>query len=49
MTIDAIDLQIDELRTARLMLTAAMRCRCPSVETCTCGAMDEAVIQMLGM
>ena len=36
--IEVNERQIDELETAKVMLVAAMRCRCPSVESCSCGA-----------
>lgn len=41
--VDAIGDQIGELELARDMMTAAARCRCPSVEQCDCGAMDPIV------
>jgi DNA-binding transcriptional MerR regulator len=44
--IAAIEQQIERLEMARLMLDSARRCRCPSVEACSCGAMDEAVARM---
>lgn len=44
--IAVIDDQMKRLEMARLMLDSARRCRCPSVEDCRCGAMDEAVIRM---
>ncbi len=42
----AINHQIAQLEMAKLMLASAVRCHCPSVETCNCGAMDEATVQL---
>lgn len=42
----AIEDQIAGLEMARLMLASSVRCRCPSVESCRCGAMDDVVEQM---
>lgn len=42
----AIEAQIEQLEMAKLMLASSMRCRCPSVEDCRCGAMDSAVAEM---
>ncbi|MGI9596952.1 MAG: MerR family transcriptional regulator, partial [Acidimicrobiales bacterium] len=43
----AIDEQVEQLALARLMMESAIRCRCSSVESCSCGAMDESVARLL--
>ena len=45
--ITAIDQQIVELQVAKLMMRSATKCRCRSVENCTCGAMEPAIEQLL--
>jgi MerR family transcriptional regulator, redox-sensitive transcriptional activator SoxR len=37
--IEVIDRQLAQLAMARRMMEAALRCSCPSVDACTCGAM----------
>ncbi|MEM9134321.1 MAG: MerR family transcriptional regulator [Actinomycetota bacterium] len=41
--IEAIDHQLTQLDLARSVLAATIDCRCPTVEECHCGAMDEPV------
>ena len=41
--VDSIDEQIVRLGLARDMMVAAIECRCPSVESCSCGAMAPVV------
>jgi len=41
-----IDEQIQRLRLAKDMMTAATRCRCPTVERCDCGALAPVISRM---
>lgn len=41
--IEAINHQLTQLDLARSVLAATIECRCPTVEECHCGAMDEPV------
>lgn len=42
----AIDDQITKLQMARRMMAAAANCVCPTLETCECHAMDDAVAEL---
>ena len=41
--VERIEAQLDELRLARDMMTAAAACACPTVERCDCGAMADVL------
>ncbi|MEL7155247.1 MAG: MerR family transcriptional regulator [Actinomycetota bacterium] len=45
--IETIDEQLAQLELAKLLLASSIRCRCESVESCRCGAMDHAVDRLL--
>lgn len=41
-----IDGQIAELQLAKRMMKAVVKCTCPNVEPCTCGAMDPVLAEL---
>ena len=43
---ERIEEQIQRLRLAKAMMTAASQCRCPTVERCDCGALAPVISRM---
>ena len=44
--IATIDAQVQQLALARRMMAAVLACRCPTVERCDCGAMDDVITEL---